>query len=128
MNILITGSAGFIGFHFAKYFLKKNITVIGIDNLNNYYSPKLKKIRLSILKKNKNFIFYKKDVIDYKSLKKIFSNHNITLIYHFAYIFYCHKHYKRINYLYNSIFISFTFLQEKWFAHNPLLKKNLQIT
>jgi UDP-glucuronate 4-epimerase len=84
MKILITGSAGFIGYHFAKYFLKKNIKVIGIDNLNNYYSTKLKIIRLSILKKNKNFIFYKKDVIDYKSLKKIFSNHNITLIYHFA--------------------------------------------
>jgi UDP-glucuronate 4-epimerase len=84
MKILITGSAGFIGYHFAKYFLKKNIKVIGIDNLNNYYSPRLKKIRLSILKKNKNFIFYKKDILDYKSLKQIFINHNITLIYHFA--------------------------------------------
>ena len=84
MKILITGSAGFIGYHFAKYFLEKNIKVIGIDNLNNYYSPRLKKIRLSILKKNKNFIFYKKDILDYKSLKQIFINHNITLIYHFG--------------------------------------------
>ena len=71
MKILITGSAGFIGYHFAKYFLKKNIKVIGIDNLNDYYSPRLKKIRLSILKKNKNFIFYKKDILDYKKAIRI---------------------------------------------------------
>ena len=84
MKILITGTAGFIGFHFAKYFLEKKITVIGIDNLNNYYSRKLKKIRLSILKKNKNFIFYKKDITEYKKIKKIFIDHKITTIYHFA--------------------------------------------
>ena len=84
MTILITGAAGFIGFHFAKYLLEKNITVIGIDNLNNYYSSKLKNIRLSILKKNKNFIFYKKDITEYKKIKKIFIDHNITTIYHFA--------------------------------------------
>jgi len=84
MKILITGAAGFIGFHFAKYFLEKNITVIGIDNLNNYYSSRLKNIRLSILKKNKNFIFYKKDITEYKKIKKIFIDHNITTIYHFA--------------------------------------------
>ena len=84
MTILITGAAGFIGFHFAKYLLEKNITVLGIDNLNNYYSSKLKNIRLSILKKNKNFIFYKKDITEYKKIKKIFIDHNITTIYHFA--------------------------------------------
>jgi UDP-glucuronate 4-epimerase len=84
MKILITGAAGFIGFHFAKYLSEKNITVIGIDNLNNYYSPRLKNIRLSILKKNKNFIFYKKDITEYKKIKKIFIDHNITTIYHFA--------------------------------------------
>jgi UDP-glucuronate 4-epimerase len=84
MKILVTGSAGFVGFHFAKYFLQKNIKVIGIDNLNSYYSKKLKKIRLSILKKNKNFIFYKKDIINYNNLKKIFIDHDIKEIYHFA--------------------------------------------
>lgn len=84
MTILITGAAGFIGFHFAKYLLEKNITVIGIDNLNNYYSSKLKNIRLSILKKNKNFIFYKKDITEHKKIKKIFIDHNILTIYHFA--------------------------------------------
>jgi len=84
MKILITGAAGFIGYYYAKYFLDKNTKVIGIDNLNDYYSPKLKKIRLSILSKNKNFIFYKKDINNYKNLEKIFLNHNINNIYHFA--------------------------------------------
>ena len=46
--ILITGSAGFIGFHTALHFLKKGKKVVGIDNLNNYYDPKFKKKRLSI--------------------------------------------------------------------------------
>ena len=55
MKILITGSCGFIGFSFANFLLqdKKN-QIIGIDNLNNYYSVKLKKDRLRILKKKKN--------------------------------------------------------------------------
>jgi len=49
--ILITGSAGFIGFHLALFYLKKNKKVIGIDNLNNYYDVKYKHDRLKILKK-----------------------------------------------------------------------------
>ena len=46
MNILVTGCAGFIGFHLASYLLKKNINVIGIDNINDYYDINLKKNRL----------------------------------------------------------------------------------
>ena len=53
MKILITGVAGFIGFSLAKRLLEDNIDVIGIDNLNKYYSKKLKLKRLSILKKKK---------------------------------------------------------------------------
>ncbi len=71
--ILITGSAGFIGFHTALHFLKKGKKVVGIDNLNNYYDPKFKKKRLSILKKDKNFYFIKSDLkkdITYKKLNK----------------------------------------------------------
>ena len=50
MQILITGSAGFIGFNLAKYLLKKsNVRIIGIDSLNNYYSKKLKKDRIKEL-------------------------------------------------------------------------------
>ena len=50
MKIIITGSAGFIGFHLAKEFLKKKYDVYGIDNFNDYYSPKLKKDRINTLK------------------------------------------------------------------------------
>ena len=52
MKVLVTGSAGFIGFHLCNSLLKKkNLKIVGIDNLNEYYSVKLKKLRLSILKK-----------------------------------------------------------------------------
>ena len=57
-NILITGVAGFIGFHVAKKLLNdKNNNIIGIDSLNKYYSPKLKIARLNILKKKTQFFF-----------------------------------------------------------------------
>ena len=59
-KILVTGSAGFIGFHFSKFLLEKRFKVIGIDNLNNYYNNRIKKDRIKILKKNKNFKFLKK--------------------------------------------------------------------
>lgn len=62
MKILITGSAGFIGFHLASLFLKKKHTVIGIDNLCKSYGVKVKKKRLAELTKQKNFKFYKKDL------------------------------------------------------------------
>ena len=72
MKILVTGAAGFIGFHLAQNLLKKKFKVIGIDNINNYYSPKLKKLRLQILKQHKNFTFYKSDITKFSNLKKIF--------------------------------------------------------
>ena len=66
MSILITGSAGFIGYHLTEKLLKKNINVIGIDNINNYYDTKLKKNRINDLKKNKKFKFYKIDLSNIK--------------------------------------------------------------
>ncbi len=75
-KILITGSAGFIGFHLSKLLLYKNYTVAGIDNLNNYYDPKLKEDRLAILKQNKNFIFHEKDIKDRYSVDNIFNKFN----------------------------------------------------
>ncbi len=83
--ILITGSAGFIGFHTALHFLKKGKKVVGIDNLNNYYDPKFKKKRLSILKKDKNFHFINSDLkkdITYKKLNKF--KKKIIFIIHLA--------------------------------------------
>ena len=68
MKILITGSAGFIGFHLTKKLLeRKNFHVIGIDNLNNYYDVKLKKARLKELLKHKNFNFFKLDLTNKKN-------------------------------------------------------------
>jgi UDP-glucuronate 4-epimerase len=76
MKFIVTGSAGFIGFHLCKTLIKnKKNRIIGLDNLNNYYSVKLKKDRLSYLKKiniNKNFLQYKIDISNYKKLEKIF--------------------------------------------------------
>ena len=60
MNILVTGCAGFIGFHTCQKLINKKYKVLGIDNLNNYYDVELKKNRLKILKNNKSFIFFLK--------------------------------------------------------------------
>ena len=84
MNIVITGVCGFIGFNVARNLLKKkNIKVIGIDNINNYYSTKLKKNRLKILKSSKNFIFFKKDIENENTFKNLIS-FKIDFILHFA--------------------------------------------
>lgn len=71
-KIIITGSAGFIGFHLALKLLKKKKYIIGIDNLNKYYNPKLKQQRLKILNRFKNFKFIKSDIRNYKKLNIIF--------------------------------------------------------
>lgn len=72
MKILITGAAGFIGFHLSTLLLDKGYQVIGLDNLNDYYDPKLKQDRLSILGQNNNFIFHKVDLKDKAEIDKIF--------------------------------------------------------
>jgi len=84
-KILITGIAGFIGFSLAKKLLrKKNIKIIGIDNLNSYYSKKLKLKRLQILRKNKNFNFYNTDLINKKKLKEIFKKNKFSTVVNLA--------------------------------------------
>ena len=71
-EILVTGSAGFIGFHLSQLLLKNECTVIGIDNLNDYYDAKLKEDRVSILKKYDNFVFHKVDLKDKQTVDNIF--------------------------------------------------------
>jgi len=84
MKILVTGAAGFIGFNFSKFLLEKtNLDVIGVDNLNNYYSVNVKKSRLQVLKKFKNFGFVKIDITNKKKLEKIFKT-KIDAVFHFA--------------------------------------------
>ena len=73
MKILITGVAGFIGYNFSKYLLDKtNYKIIGVDNINDYYSVKIKKKRLEVLKRYKNFSFHKIDIKNKQHLKKNF--------------------------------------------------------
>ena len=83
MKILITGCAGFIGMHLCQKLLGEN-DVFGIDNLNHYYDPKLKKLRLHILKKNKNFKFFKININNKKKLKLILKKIKPKLIIHLA--------------------------------------------
>ena len=84
MKVLITGCAGFIGFNFSKYLLEKKYSVVGIDNINDYYSISLKKNRLKELKKFKKFNFFKIDLINQNKLNKIFNKNKFTSVFHFA--------------------------------------------
>ena len=83
MNFLISGSAGFIGFHLSEFLLKKKHNVYGVDDLNNYYDVKLKKSRLDILKKYKNFVFFKRKIEDIK-IVKFFKKKKIDIIINLA--------------------------------------------
>ena len=71
-KILITGAAGFIGFHLSKKLLSESYEIIGIDNLNDYYDPKLKQSRLDILSRHKNFKFKKADLKDKDAVDNVF--------------------------------------------------------
>ena len=84
MKVLITGAAGFIGFHLSKKLLNEHYIVFGIDNLNNYYDVNLKKDRVSYLNKSKNFIFNKIDLSSKKKINKIIEQNKIKYIVHLA--------------------------------------------
>ncbi len=83
MNIVITGCAGFIGYHTTLFLLKKKFKIIGIDSINNYYDPNLKKNRLNILKKFNNFHFFKVDITEKNKLNNIFKK-KIDIVIHLA--------------------------------------------
>jgi len=71
-KILVTGAAGFIGFHLSKSLLEDGYEVLGVDNLNDYYDPKLKHARLDIINKYPNFKFEKVDIAHREELTKAF--------------------------------------------------------
>ena len=88
-KILVTGSAGFIGFHLCKRLMKENFDVLGFDNINNYYSKKLKLSRLKILKDNLEnslgkFTFIKGDLEKYDDLEKVSQTFKPKIIIHLA--------------------------------------------
>jgi len=84
MKYLITGAAGFIGFHLSKRLLGQGNSVIGIDNLNEYYDVNLKKARLNELKGDPEFIFHKLDLVDRKGIEKLFSENNLDYVVNLA--------------------------------------------
>ena len=86
MKILITGASGFIGFHLCRELLKKNCQVIGIDNFNSYYDPKLKEERYKKLKEiSKNsFRIYRDNIEDFEALNNLFNFHKPDIVVNLA--------------------------------------------
>lgn len=90
-EVLVTGSAGFIGFHLVKELLKGGYTVVGIDNLNDYYDPQLKMDRLDNLNEFAgenglvdNYRFIKLDIADSKGLSALFESHSFDIVINLA--------------------------------------------
>ncbi|MBP7652641.1 NAD-dependent epimerase [Candidatus Dependentiae bacterium] len=83
-KILITGAAGFIGFHLSEKLCLRGYNIVGIDNLNNYYDVKLKEDRLNILRKNNNFNFLKLDISDKKTILEIFEKNDFDIVINLA--------------------------------------------
>jgi UDP-glucuronate 4-epimerase len=84
MRFFITGTAGFIGFHLAKRLLQEGREVFGIDNLNAYYDPKLKKDRLEILKRCPGFTFEQLDLVDRPAILRVFREQRFDGVVHLA--------------------------------------------
>ncbi|HHN66335.1 MAG TPA: SDR family NAD(P)-dependent oxidoreductase [Nitrospirae bacterium] len=76
-KILVTGVAGFIGHKVAELLLQRGYAVVGMDNMNDYYDPRLKNWRLSPLKEHKNFHFIRADIDDYKKVQEVFETHPV---------------------------------------------------
>lgn len=83
-KILVTGAAGFIGFHLSKLLLQKGVTVIGFDNINDYYDVNLKYARLAILEKFENFTFVKGDLADKTAVDNLFSENKFDIVVNLA--------------------------------------------
>ncbi|MUG92462.1 SDR family NAD(P)-dependent oxidoreductase [Scytonema sp. UIC 10036] len=83
-KILVTGAAGFIGFHLSQRLLERGDEVIGLDNLNDYYNVNLKKDRLVQLQEKSNFEFYQMDIADREGITKLFAKHNFDKVVNLA--------------------------------------------
>tara|TARA_Y200000002_G_scaffold120221_1_gene98559 strand:- start:1882 stop:2883 length:1002 start_codon:yes stop_codon:yes gene_type:complete len=87
VKVLVTGAAGFIGFHLTQALLNRGDEVIGIDNLNDYYDPSLKKLRLDKIAKNprfSSFTFFKADISDRVFMEQLFSDHSFDAVLNLA--------------------------------------------
>lgn len=83
-TILVTGAAGFIGFHLSQKLLQAGYRVVGVDNINDYYDPKLKEARLDVLKNDPSFSFIKLDLADRPATAELFKSHRFPVVIHLA--------------------------------------------
>lgn len=84
MKILVTGAAGFIGFHLSQKLLSNGNEIIGLDNLNDYYEVSLKETRLALLKQENNFRFYQLDLANKEGIEKLFQEHQFDVVVNLA--------------------------------------------
>jgi len=84
MKILVTGAAGFIGFHTSKLLLERGDEVVGLDNMNDYYDVTLKEARLAILEKTPGFSFVKIDLADRSAMEALFADKKFDRVIHLA--------------------------------------------
>ena len=84
MKFLVTGAAGFIGFHTAMRLLDRGETVVGVDNLNSYYDPSLKEARLANLQGRKGFTFHRLDIADRGAMAELFKSERPEKVIHLA--------------------------------------------
>ncbi len=84
MTVLVTGAAGFIGFHLSRRLIAEGVEVVGLDNLNDYYDVKLKKDRLAILSQAQNFTFVELDLVDTAGMEKLFQKYSFQRVVNLA--------------------------------------------
>ena len=84
MKYLVTGAAGFIGFHVSQRLLSAGHQVVGLDNLNNYYDVNLKLARLNLLKSHHGFQFSETDLADRQGMAQLFASHGFQRVIHLA--------------------------------------------
>jgi len=82
--VLVTGAAGFIGFHVSQQLLSAGRNVVGLDVVNDYYDPRLKEARLDVLKRQSGFTFLKLDLANRAATKSLFEQHHFSTVIHLA--------------------------------------------
>ena len=83
-NILVTGTAGFIGFNLSRRLLQRGDRVVGLDNLNDYYDVQLKKDRLAQIQNESEFVFHEADLCDRDAMARLFADERFDAVVHLA--------------------------------------------